>query len=349
MINSRFDLPADPSIKKILIIKWSAMGDLVIATAAMEDLHRAFPDARIDLHTTRPYRALFEKDHRLSRVLTDNVRSFSGILAWLRSVRQGRYDLIVDLQSNQRSRTLMAILYLLGWAPPYRVGTHPEFPYTISSGVGRIKISAFEIHQRALAAAGIEPLTPRPCLSVPETSVRNARRLQAEHGLHPGRYAIFFPGSQAAGYLKRWGGDSYAALGQALVERGLEKIGLIGGPDDRDACNAIEQTLEAPWLVNLCGATEMLDIVPLCAEAKLIVGNDTGTSHIASATDTPMLVICGPTDPLRVKPVGEQIAAIQADIDCKNCYKKQCAKDHRCMKAVTVEMVIAKLQEMQSL
>ena len=336
-------------IKRILVLKWSAMGDVVIATAAMEDLRLAFPEATLDLHTTRPFRALFEADVRFGKIMTHDIRGIKGIARWLNEIRKGRYDAIVDLQSNERSRALLRLLFLLGWAPRYRIGNHPEFPYNISSGLARIRISAFEIQKRALAAAGVEAATPRPALFVPEANRQNARRLQKAHGLQEGTYAVFFPGSQAAGFLKRWGAERYAALGRALVARGMDKIALIGGPDDVEECRRIEALAVGDWLVNLCGATQILDIVPLCADARLIVGNDTGTAHVASSTETPMLVICGPTDPFRVKPVGDQVHAIQADVDCRSCYKKHCEHQHRCMEAVTVEMVVGKLDEMNAL
>jgi heptosyltransferase II len=73
--------------------------------------------------------------------------------------------------------------------------------------------------------------------------------------------------------------------------------------------------------------------------ATCIVANDTGTAHLAADSQTPMLVICGPTNPLRVKPIGPHVMAIQPDIACKNCYQKTCSH-HSCMKGLTPEKVI---------
>ncbi len=165
----------------------------------------------------------------------------------------------------------------------------------------------------------------------------------AAHGLEAGRFAVLLPGSQAAGWLKRWGAQRYAALARLLRERGVDKVVLLGGPDELEECAAIAGACDVSWLVNLCGQTKMLDLVPLAAAARLIVANDTGTAHVASCTTTPMVVICGPTDPRRVKPVGENVRALQADIDCRNCYGKTCAHDHACMAAITPAMVLAAL------
>lgn len=132
-----------------------------------------------------------------------------------------------------------------------------------------------------------------------------------------------------------------------LKEHGLKNVVLIGGPDDHEECAKISSRCGGNWLVNLCGQTRILDIVPLSSAAKLIVANDTGTAHVASCTSTPMLVICGPTDARRVKPVGKHVRTLQADIDCINCYRKECSH-HSCMKGVTPDMVFGKFADILS-
>jgi len=78
------------------------------------------------------------------------------------------------------------------------------------------------------------------------------------------------------------------------------------------------------------------------------VANDTGTAHLASATGRPMVVICGPTDPRRVKPLGDNVDAFQAELPCINCYRKHCAH-HSCMRVITPAMVEAKVKSVLAL
>jgi heptosyltransferase-2 len=162
--------------------------------------------------------------------------------------------------------------------------------------------------------------------------------LLERHGLTPDRYGIFLPGCNANGHLKRWGAARYAALAQRLHQEGLDRIVLIGGPDEMDECRRIAQACGS-WLVNLCGQTAILDIPPLCEPARFIVANDTGTAHLAAATATPMLVLCGPTDPRRVKPLGDHVTTLQADLPCINCYRKTCSH-HSCMAMLTPPLVL---------
>lgn len=347
-------LPTGDSVSKILIIKWSAMGDILISTALIEDIYRAFPSARIDLNILPPWDQLFKNDPRFNEIFTIDLRHSEkgpkGFWRWVQEVRRRNYDLIVDLQSNDRSRWLMTALHLTGGKVPYRLGNHKRYPYNLAPEPPKEPlIHAFALQQRALESAGIPALTLRPVLHVDAAARQKVAQLQKEFGLQPDNYAVFLPGCQAAGYLKRWGADNYAGLARLLHERGL-KVVIIGGPDEMDECEKIRAAVEREWLVNLCGKTRIVDIIPLAEQARLIVGNDTGTAHVASASDKPMLVVCGPTDPSRVKPIGDNVQSLQATgLDCLNCYCRKPCEHHSCMKQITPQMVLDKLMSMGAL
>lgn len=342
------NLPAEPRIRRILVIKWSAMGDVVISTALFDDLRRAFPQAEIDLNTLPPWdRLLFAEDPRFAQVHAVDLRGkeggWRGTFKWLRLINARRYDLLVDLQSNDRSRLLVALLYLFGRRIRWRLGNHRRWPYNVAPAPATGVIHPFTLQQQTLQAAGIATDTPRPSLHIPERNRQRARQFMQEHGLQAGDYAVFLPGSQAAGWLKRWGAQRYAALARLLLEAGLQRVVLCGGKDELEECRQIAQQ-GGEGIVNLCGCTEIQDLVPLCAAARVIIGNDTGTAHVASCTDRPMLVVCGPTDPRRVKPVGANVIALQAPLDCINCYCKQPCEHHSCMAAITPQQVLATLR-----
>lgn len=345
MHTAAVNLPADATVRRILIIKWSALGDVVLASALFEDIHRAFADREIHLNVLPPWDALFREDPRFHQVFASHLRDrhhpIRALRQWLSHVRRMRYDLVIDLQSNDRSRLLLALLRLGGRRIPYRVGNHLRFPYNIGPIDLPRSVHAATRMRAALQAAGIPAVTPRPVLHIPEHNRARARALQQAHGLQPGRYAVLMPGCQAAGYLKRWGMERYGALARRLHAAGLERIVLIGGADERDECRGIEQAC-GPWLVNLCEQTELFDLVPLCESARLIVANDTGTAHLAAVTTVPTTVLCGPTDPRRVKPLGDNVLALQADLPCRNCYRKHCSH-HSCMAMLTPPLVFRHL------
>ncbi|NOT17408.1 MAG: glycosyltransferase family 9 protein [Sulfuriferula sp.] len=341
------DLPNDPSIRRILIIKWSALGDLIMATSVMADIAQAFPKAQIDLNTLPPWHKLFQYDARFSNITYINVRQRKGkwqaMWQWMQTVRRGRYDLIIDLQTTDRSRFMLGLLRLTGGAARYLIGNNLRWPYHISAPDDFPNPAPVQRMRAGLNAAGIATTHPRPVLPISPHNQARALTFMQTHGLQENRYALFFPGCQAAGYLKRWGEEKYADLARTLLQGEVDHVVLIGGKDEIDDCRRITE-LVGQGVVNLCGETEILDIVPLANTAKFMFGNDTGTAHIASASSKQMVIICGPTDPYRVKPLGDNVVAVQAEMACMNCYCKHPCEHHSCMKAINTEHVMAMLQ-----
>lgn len=342
--------PALGAIKRILVIKWSALGDVVIASAIFEDIARAFPHAEIHLNTLPNCAGLFADDPRFQSVWTIDVRSRKGrlrnSLAWLKQVRAGHYDLVIDLQRSDHTRTLLALLWATGGAPRIRIGNRGGFPYTHQPALRQTGSHALPVMQSVLQAIGISAVTQHPVLHVSPARHAVVAQLRARHGLQDGRYGVLLPGAAAAHPLKRWGTERYAALARLLLASGMDRLVLIGGPDEVDACAAIARVGEA--VVNLNGQLQLLDIPLLCQGAAAIVGNDTGTAHFASAADRPLLVLCGPTDPRRVKPIGRNVLAIQTQLECINCYARTCRNPdvHACMTHISPDWLAVRVREL---
>lgn len=336
------DLPRQLDIKLILIIKWGGMGDVVLSTAIMEDIYQAFPLAELHLNAMPPWHSLFEADPRFAKVwcvdLRKSERGLKGYWRWCKQVIAHQYDLIIDLQTNDKSRLLISMIKLFGKAPKYLLGNHPVFPYNIRQSQSLDVSHGFHIMRQTMATGGIPARTQQPKLYPSALHQAKVKALMQAHSLLNIPFAIFLCGSHAAGVTKRWGVAHYVQLARELEQQGLQRVVLVGGKDEFEECEAI--ATQCPQLVvNLCNQTALLDLPTLFAQAKCIVGNDTGTAHLASVAATPMLVICGPTNPARVKPIGPQVTAIQADLPCKNCYLKQC-DHHSCMRGLTVDKVL---------
>jgi heptosyltransferase-2 len=319
------------------------MGDVVGATTFMEDIRAAFPHAECHLNTLPPWDRLFEGDPRFAKVFTIDVRGEKGRLAaglkWMKSVWDGRYDLIFDLQSTDRSSLMLGLLRLLSPQLKAIVGHNPGYPYTHAPQHPAEPYPGWH-SDLALKAAGVPRIAQHGHLHVSRRSREKVAGLMRQHGLCAGKYVLLLPGSQKAGWLKRWGVVRYAGLARTLRAAGVEKIAIIGGPDEVEDCAAIaEQGGEG--VINLNGQTSITEIVPLAEGAACIVGNDTGAAHVASCAGKPMLVICGATDPRRVRPIGPHVQALQWTGPCINCYRKDCnyQPELACMNAINVEIV----------
>lgn len=321
-------------------MKWSALGDLALATAAIEDVRLALPGARLDLDTPPRFAPLFAHDPRFEQLLGIDARSahLSGMVRWLARVAAARYDAIFDMQSTDRSRLLIAALVAIGRGPAIRVGNHRRWPYTAAPPAQGRQVHALDHLRAALAACDIPACTDHPVLHPGPEHHARARTLLAEHGLEGRRFALFMPGCQRAGWLKRWGWRRFASLALGLARHGIGKVLLVGAQDEWEECEAIANACPEV-AVNVCGKTAILDIVPLAAAADCVVANDTGTAHVAAVAKRPMVVVCGPTDPRRVRPVGTRVRTLQADLWCRNCYRKDCSH-HSCMEVLSPEQVL---------
>ena len=133
-------------------------------------------------------------------------------------------------------------------------------------------------------------------------------------------------------------------MSRQLLQRGIDRIALIGSGDDANECAAVAR-MGGAGIVNLCGLTTITEVAALCADARCVVANDTGTAHIAAASACPLVVICGPTDPRRVKPPGDNIIAIQAELPCINCYRKACTH-HTCMLRLGPDAVLSAIERL---
>jgi heptosyltransferase-2 len=346
----KINLLAQNDIQRILVIKWGAMGDIANSMAVIEDIFHAFPHASIDLNTMPVYEIMFAADKRFNQVFSVDLRGkergWPGIKRWLKLVKQGRYDVVIDLQSNDRSRFMLALLQLSGHRIRYRVGNNPAWPYNATPPKLPMATHGFDRFRATLTSAGIPVNTDSPVLHTPLANQQRAAAIIAEHQLKPKKFAVLVPGCHPAAHLKRWGADNFAELALKLHGAGVEKIVILGGPDETEECRLIAEKRK-DFAVNLCGKTQILDIPAIVESALCIVANDTGIAHLAAATATPMLVVFGPTDPRRAKPVGSRIIAIQvdiADVPCLNCYCKQPCSHHSCMKAITPDYAFAEIQ-----
>lgn len=325
-------------IRRILVIKWSALGDMAMATAVFEDIARAYPQATIHLNTLPNLTSLFEHDPRFAEVWAFDVRArgrrLSQSLAWLRRARAGRYDMVIDLQRSDHTRLLLALWWLSGRAPRIRAGNRGGFPYNRQPAIRRSGAHALATMRSVLESLGIPAHTDTPVFHPAPDRDRAVATLMQTRGLVAGHYVVLIPGAAAAHPLKRWGVGHYRELAQRLHEQTGVRLAVVGGADEVEACRELASA--GDHVVNLNGQLGLLDIPLLCRGARAVIANDTGAAHFAAASGQRVVVLCGPTDPRRVKPIGPEVVAIQARLACINCYARTCAnpEHHACMKAI---------------
>ncbi|MGB0732339.1 MAG: glycosyltransferase family 9 protein [Pontibacterium sp.] len=307
---------ANHTPQKILIIRWGGLGDVALCSALIEDVARHYPEAQLHFNVEPPWHHLFSADKRIYKLHVQKVRGtpkWQSLKTFLKMMRTERFDLVLDLQSNDRTRLYLSAARLAGFAPKAISGMKSVYPYGKNTGFADPNRYAFDCYASVTQALDIPRVAMHPVFSLAVESGEKARDIATEHGLVGQRFAILVPGSSAAGKQKRWGVHNYIALAEILKQSGkIDRVAIFGAGEEQAECDAIVQPLGS-FAVNLCNKTP-LDVIPALVSASVgMVSNDTGVGHIAAAADKPLLLICGPTLAERVKPLGQQVMSFQAD------------------------------------
>ena len=328
---------SEPS--SILVIRYSALGDVVLATSVLEPLRERYPQARIEWVTDALYAPLLEglpelaRVHRIAREGPDSALALAGRL-------RGRFDAVVDLQNKVRSavvaraaaplrtvfrrRTAMrALLALFGSDPPL------------------VRAHATQLYAEALAPLGVSRAGP---VKVSLSAGAVALAADALRGVEPPAVALA-PGARWA--TKRWPAERFAAVADQLAGLGI-RIELCGGPSDRDAFAAFRAVVRAPVAADL-SFLPLDALAAAIARVQLLVTCDSGPVHLATAVGTPVLALFGPTSVTRwgPPPPGRALSLGLPCAPCANHGGDYCPEGHhRCLGDLAPEAVLAVARDM---
>lgn len=146
----------------------------------------------------------------------------------------------------------------------------------------------------------------------------------------------------ANGPAKRWPAGHYGRVVRHAARQWGAVPVLVGGPQDAEATAAVS-TASRTKCLDLAGKTDLLDLAAILACSRAVIANDSGAAHLAGALGARTLVLFGPTDPLRTKPLGPHVRVASMAAFCQPCLSAQCPLDHRCMTGLTPDLVIGML------
>ncbi|MDR0966076.1 MAG: glycosyltransferase family 9 protein [Myxococcales bacterium] len=341
--------------RKILLIRLSALGDVLLATPAARLLAERFPSSRIDWLVEAPYLPLLMGNPHVQPIAYNKRGADSG-LSGLRSLERRiaheGYDLVVDLQNKPKTALWRSGI---SEAVVFRKRT---FFQGLCSLFGNALLPdhahATALFVEALTPLGIEvPQAPEALF--PELHLTDAMREEAKDvapsSRMPHRPLVgIAPGTRWA--TKCWPIQSFATLAKFLNARGADLL-LIGGPDDAAAFAAIRAAL--PQGVT-CRDTASLSVGGLAAaidHCALVVSGDSGPAHIAAALGIATLTLFGPTSPNRWAPRGPRASHLCLGLACSPCSNhgaRQCPiGTHACLTDLGVEMVLERAEALLNL
>ena len=265
--------------ERILVIKLSALGDVVLAMGPFAAIRAAHPDAHITVLTTKPYVDLMKASGFFDSIAIDRrpkLTQVREVLALRRFLKNGRFDRVYDLQTSDRTGFYFKLFWpgpKPEWSGIARGCSHPH------ANPARDTMHTIDRVAEQLADAGIKQV-PAPFLSGPDIDLER-------FGVRS-PFVLICAGGAPHRPAKRWPAERFGLLAKKLADYRLTPV-LIGTASEADVLNRIDQM--CPKARNLMGRTGFLDIASLAARSVLAIGNDTGPMHIAAAAGAPSVVL----------------------------------------------------------
>lgn len=308
---------------RVLIVRLSAMGDIIHAMPAVAGLRREFPDLELDWAIEERWAPLLTADEgaspmspeqplvnvvhsvhmrrwRKSPLASSTVSELTALRARLRAID---YDHVIDLQGAIRSALLARATgahVIAGAAQPRELPARWFYNVRAHTPARHVVDQAAETVSAAVGRTILPEQPPFPTFSEAETWVDDLLADVSQ------RFALINPG---AGWgAKCWPAERYSALTRALGEHGVQSV-INAGPGELELAKSVCKGNETRARVVECS---ILQLIALTRRAALCVGGDTGPLHLASALGIPLVAIFGPTDPARNGPYGGTYAVLRS-------------------------------------
>jgi len=336
-------------MKSILLVRLSAIGDIVFASPLITALRRAWPDAHIAWLVQPECAILLNRHPDLDEVIVCplrhwqrllKARRYGGVINGIRTLRENLrlrdFDLVLDLQGLLKSG-------LLAWltGAPERIGLGSRegsqwlMTRTLLRGGDSKRIGSEYLYLAETLGLPTDDFTMEVYTGEAESSF--ADELIARKGLVSG-YAVLCPFTTRP--QKHWFEDRWSLLAHRIQSQlGLVPV-LLGGPADREAAQRIASDSDAP-LVDLTGLTSLTEAAVLIDRAALLVAVDTGLGHMGIAMNTPSLLLFGSTCPY-LDTTRANARVLYHRLHCSPCKRRPtCGGSFDCMRRIEITEVIA--------
>lgn len=331
------------AVMRTLVISPNWIGDAVMAQPLLRLLKEKNPHRPIDVLAPKwvapVWRAMAEVDTVLEAPFRHGALQWRERREYARMLRQRGYADAYVLPNTLK-------FALIPWLAriPKRVGYKGEMRYGLlnvlhhdNRAAPRPMVSFYAALAEAPRADVPPPSAlPRPALQV---SVDRMQQVLSRVGLRMDRPLVLFAPGAEFGSAKRWPVSHFAELAKIVASKRPEvQMALMGSGKDREVCDDIVAL--TPGLVNLAGVTALDEAVALIGRADVMVSNDSGLLHIASALNRPIVAIYGPTDPNHAPPFSDIAQSLFLGIECSPCRQRECPLGHhRCMRDISADMV----------
>ena len=366
---------------RILLIKPSALGDVVHTLPVLVKLRARYPRARIDWLITPENAEVVRYHPALSNVVLFARRDFSkrgrrwraflSFVDLLKQIRRAKYELVIDMHGQVRSAFFTLISgarVRIGFDRPVKRGLTVSTEHDLKNipihgwrgaregswiaYTHRIPIPTLDVHaiDRYLWVApllGLDDNPPDLTIHPSPQATSKVNRLLEEQGVTVSKpLVVLVPGT--IWETKHWTIEGFAGVARQFLQDGFA-VALVGTKRDQQRCRQIAAA--APGTCDLSGKTTPADLAALIRRAEVAVTNDSGSMHVAASLGKPAVSVFGPTNPVHIGPYERPESVVRVDLPCSPCnYRRlsQCPFDHSCMKQVTSTMVVERVRKILS-
>ncbi|MFH0998625.1 MAG: lipopolysaccharide heptosyltransferase II [Pseudomonadota bacterium] len=337
----------------ILIVKLSAIGDVIHTLPALNAIRSAYPSAHITWLIEEAAAPLIIGHSALDRVIVSRRKSWIGDLRkgqWrpvireaaglVQTLRDTAYDLVFDFQALLKSGVLVVLCRGSRKIGFDRGMEHQEHSYLfLNERVAPVDMNGHAILRSLmmLDAAGILSREIVYRLPIQAADRQAVTRLLTLEGLKDSRPLICI-NPVAKWTTKLWPNERFAELADRLSARYRTSTVFTGAPEDTETVRDILSRMTSS-AVDLTGKTSLKTLAALYETADMLISTDTGPMHLGAAVNTPVVALFGPTAPWRTGPMGDQHQVIRVDLPCSPCFKRQCPTCD-CMNRIHVNQVL---------
>jgi lipopolysaccharide heptosyltransferase I len=337
----------------ILIVKLSAIGDVIHTLPALNAVRKQYPDAHITWLVEEAAAVLLEGHEALDRVIVSKRKHWirdlgtfrrnhavREICGFIRKLRDTKYDMILDFQALFKSGVLIG-LARGGRKIGFDKGMeHQEYSYIFLNE--RVPPVDMEVHaltrgMMLLESIGIQFREVVFNLPVSDQDRNIANDLLMQHGIKTPELLVAI-NPMAKWETKLWDNLKFSNLADRLIEQANADVIFTGSQEDSEAIEDIISNMKSE-AANLSGKTDLKTLAALYEKASIVVSTDTGPMHLAAAIGTPVVALFGSTAPWRTGPFGASHKITRANLECSPCFKRQC-NTIDCMKQISVQQVM---------
>lgn len=336
-------------MKNILVVKLSAIGDVIHALPVSYAIKETYPEAKVTWVVEPPAYDILKDNPYIDRLIVFEKKKFKSLKGFLANygpftkiLNADKFDASLDLQGLFKSAAI-------AWSAkaPVRLGTcnMRELSDKISKPVvgpnanGHIVERYLDV-ARELGCKVEKVVFP---MEITDHDAQVAQGVLRQAGVPEGaKYVVLAVGANWPN--KRWPTRYYAQLSDWLYNKKYIPVIIGGGALDTQLAGDISAETEIPP-ISLVGKTSLKQLAYVIMHAQAVVGGDTGPVHLSAGVGQNTVMVMGPTDANRNGPYGQLDNAIEANRPCKYCWKRACPKGLECLSVIHPDMVESKLKQ----